>query len=81
MYTQTSAITTVMCNVTMGTSQTSALHTCHAELALHICSAELAPEAKLLMCETAQADLLLLLVKVSSDCREHVLEVDPAVHA
>ena len=61
---------TVMCNMTMGTSRHQ-----------HTCNAELAPEAELLSRKTAQADLLLLLVKVSSDCREHVLEVDPAVHA
>ncbi len=61
-----------MCNMNMGTSQTAAPHTCNSELA---------PEAKLLSRTTAQADLLVLLVKVSSDCREHVLKVNPAVHA
>jgi len=61
-----------MHNMTLSTRQPAALHTCNAELA---------PEAKLLTCKTAQADLLLLLVEVSSDCREHVLKVDPAVHA
>ncbi len=69
---QTSAFATVMCNMTMHTSQTSAPHSCNAELA---------PEAKLLSRTTAQADLLLLFVEVSSDCREHMLKVDPAVHA
>ncbi len=61
-----------MCIMSMGTSQISALH---------VCDAELAPEAKPVTYKTAQADLLLLLVEFSSDCREHVLKVDPAIHA
>lgn len=72
--THSSAVTTVMLRITKPDFSP-------AHLQCRTCTSGKASYVQNSTSGHSKADSLLFLVKVSRDCREHMLKVDPAVHA